>query len=87
VFGHCGVVRFYEYALGWLIAGAWLVITAAGWKLGTSRRRSSAIFGLVFVLLAAAGIAIATVRTFRVPESTLGTEPVRAPAVAPGEEQ
>ncbi len=67
VSGHCGVVRFYEYILGAAIIVGWLISTAAGWKLGTSRRRGPALLGLVMVLLAASGMAVAAARTFSDP--------------------
>jgi len=60
---HCGTVRFYEYILGAVIVGGWLIFTAVGWKLGSSGRRGPTIIGLVLTLLAAAGMAIAVART------------------------
>jgi hypothetical protein len=84
---HCGVVRFYEYILGAVIIAAWLISTAAGWKLGSSRRRGPAILGLIMVLLAAAGMAIAAVRTFRAPEPASATGTAIPPAAAIGGEQ
>ncbi|MDP8235520.1 MAG: hypothetical protein P9M08_03985 [Candidatus Erginobacter occultus] len=87
VSGHCGVVRFYEYILGAVIIAAWLIFTAVGWKLRSSRRRGPAILGLIMVLLAAAGMAIAAVRTFRTPEPASVTETAILPAAATGGEQ
>ncbi len=87
VSGHCGVVRFYEYILGAAIIGGWLIFTAAGWKLGASRRRGPAILGRLLVLLAAAGMAVAAARTFRAPETTPGPGTDRPAAAAIGGEQ